>query len=118
MRRRLRNFFPIVQIFAPVAACWAASSAASDPLRSAVICHDSAASTPGQTDHTGQSRAHDGCCSFCSMVHAGAPVSTPQTAVAAPYRDPARVAWLQRAPERFGARAGSHAQARAPPPLT
>jgi hypothetical protein len=124
MRRRLRNFLPIVlialtvQIFAPIAACWAAGSAASDPLRSAVICHDDAASTPGQTDQTGQPRAHDGCCSFCSMVHVGAPVATPQTAVATPYRAPARVVWLERAPDRFSARAGSHAQARAPPQVT
>jgi hypothetical protein len=124
MRRRLRKFLPIVlialtvQIFAPIAACWAAGIAASDPLHSAVICHDDAASTPGQTDHTGQPRAHDGCCSVCSVVHAGAPVGTPQTAVATPYRDPARVVWLERMPDLFGARTGSHAQARAPPPLT
>ena len=38
MRRRLKNFLPIVlfalavQIFAPIGACWAASIAASDPL--------------------------------------------------------------------------------------
>ena len=38
MRRRLNNFLPIVliallvQIFAPIGACWAASIAASDPL--------------------------------------------------------------------------------------
>ena len=43
--RRLKNFLPIVlialmvQIFAPVGACWAASIAASDPLSGAVICH-------------------------------------------------------------------------------
>jgi len=46
MRRRLRNFLPIVlmalavQIFAPIGACWAASIAASDPLHAAAICHD------------------------------------------------------------------------------
>jgi len=40
MRKRLRNFLPIVllalvvQIFAPIGACWAASIAASDPLAS------------------------------------------------------------------------------------
>ena len=45
MRRRLIKFLPIVlmallaQIFAPVAACLAASNAASDPLQGAVICH-------------------------------------------------------------------------------
>ena len=45
MRRRLKNFLPIVlialavQIFAPIGACWAASIAASDPLHGAAICH-------------------------------------------------------------------------------
>ena len=124
MRRRLRKFLPIlliavmVQILAPIAACWAAGIAASDPLHAAAICHDDGASNSGQTDQTGQPRAHDGCCSVCSVAHTGAPVHTPQTAVAAPYREPVRVVWLDRAPDLFGSRAGSHAQARAPPQLT
>jgi len=127
MRRRLRNFLPIVlialtvQILAPVGACWAASIAASDPLRGAAICHDAAAAAgqaDNQTDQTGAPRAHDGCCSFCRVADAGAPVETPQTAVAAPYQPPERVLWLDRTPDLFGSRTGSHAQARAPPPLT
>ena len=124
MRRRLRKFLPIVlmaamvQILAPVAACWAASIAASDPLHAAAICHDDGASSSGQTDQTGQPRAHDGCCSVCSVAHTGAPVDAPQTAVATPYQDPARVVWLDRAPDLIGSRTGSHAQARAPPQLT
>jgi hypothetical protein len=125
MRRRLRKFLPIVlialtvQIFAPIAACWAASVAASDPLYAAVICHDGA-SSPGQTDtdHPGQPRAHDSCCSACSVVHAGVPTDPPQMAAATPYRDAAPVVWLDLAPERFGSRTGSQAQARAPPQLT
>src|SRR5439155_22179450 len=85
MRRRLKNFLPIVliallvQIFAPIGACWAASIAASDPLAAAVICHGNAASTSGQSDQTGH-RAHDGCCSVCSVLSTGAPVDVPQTA--------------------------------------
>ena len=124
MRRRLRKFLPIVlialvvQLLAPIAACWAASIAASDPLHAAAICHDNAASSSGQTDHTGQSGAHDGCCSFCSIAHTAAPSGTPQTAVTAPYRCSERVVWLDRAPDLFGSRTGSHAQARAPPQLT
>ncbi len=124
MRRRLRKFLPIVliavmvQILALVAACWAASIAASDPLHAAAICHDDGASSSGQTDQTGQPRAHDGCCSACSVASTGVPVDAPQTAVATPYRDPARVVWLDRAPDLFGSGAGSHAQARAPPQLT
>jgi hypothetical protein len=90
MRRRLRRFYPVllialtVQILAPVAACWAATIAASDPLQAAVICHDNAASNTGPTDETGQPRAHDGCCSVCSVAHGGGPLDLPQTTVAAP----------------------------------
>jgi DUF2946 family protein len=128
MRRRLRKFLPIVliavivQILAPIAACWAASIAASDPLHAAAICHDAGASTPGQTsnqtDQTGQPRAHDGCCSVCSVAHTGAPVEPPHTAFTTPYSDPARVVWLDPAPDLFGSRSGSHAQARAPPSIS
>jgi Protein of unknown function (DUF2946) len=124
MRRRLRIFLPIVlmaltvQILAPIGACWAASIAAADPLQAAVICHGDAASAPGQADQTGQPRAHDGACSLCSVVQAGASVDTPQTAVGTPYRLPERVVWLDRAPDLFGSRPGSHAQARAPPQMT
>ena len=122
MRRRLRKFFPIVlialavQIMAPVAACWAAVTAASDPLYAAAICHDTGPSSSGQADQSDQPRAHDGCCSVCSVAHNGAPVDTPQTAVAAPYRSQ-RLVWLDRTPDLFGSRTGSQAQARAPPPL-
>ena len=123
MRRRLRKFLPIVlialmvQIFAPIGACWAASFAASDPLGAAAICHDSA-STSGPTDQTGQPGAHDGCCSVCSVVHTGAPVDPPQATVATPHRQALRVIWLDRAPDLLGSRTGSHAQARAPPSIS
>src|SRR5882672_11697003 len=124
MRRRLKNFLPIVlialavQIFAPIGACWAASIAASDPLSRAVICHGNAPAGSGQSDQSGPHRAHDGCCSVCSVLHTGAPVDTPQTALAAPCHQPERVVWLDSTPDLFGSRAGSHAQARAPPPIS
>jgi hypothetical protein len=126
MRRRLQNFLPVVlialavQILAPIGACWAASIAASNPLRTAAICHDGAATdqSNNQPDQTGQPRAHDGCCSVCSAAHAGVPVETPQTAVSMPHLQPERVLWLDRTPDLFGSRTGSHTQARAPPPLT
>ena len=88
MRRRLKKFLPIVlialavQIFAPIGACWAASIAASDPLAGAVICHGNAAPGSAQSDQTGPHQAHNGCCSVCSVLHTGAPVDTPQTALA------------------------------------
>jgi hypothetical protein len=124
MRRRLGKFLPIVliallvQIFAPIGATWAASIAASDPLRGAVICHGNAAATPNQTDQSGQHRAHDGCCSVCSVAHTGAPVDMPQAAVTTPARYAGRVVWLDSAPDLFSSRAGSHAQARAPPSVS
>jgi hypothetical protein len=108
----------MVQILAPIAACLAAGIAASDPLHAAAICHDQGTSSSGQSDQTGQAPAHDGCCSVCSVAHTGAPVDAPQTAVAAPHRDLARVVWLDRAPDLFGSRAGAHAQARAPPSIS
>ena len=124
MRKRLKNFLPIVlialmvQIFAPIGACWAASIAASDPLAAVVICHGNGAAPtdqPGQPGH----RAHDGCCSVCSVLHTGAPVDVPQiAAVAAVDRQVARVVWNAFTPERFAARAGSHEQARAPPSIS
>lgn len=124
MRRRLRTFLPTVlialtvQILAPIAVWRAAAIAASDPLHAAAICHDDSASNSGQTDQTGHPGARDDCCSVCSVVHTGAPVDTPQATVATPYRQPARVVWLDRAPDLFGSRTGPHAQARAPPSIS
>jgi DUF2946 family protein len=123
MRRRLKNFLPIVlialamQIFAPIGACWAAGIAASDPLAAAIICHDNAASTPGQADQHGD-RAHDGCCSVCNVMQTGTPVDTPEAATAAVAGPSGRVVWHDFAAGLTGCRAGSHAQARAPPHLT
>ena len=124
MRRRLKNFLPIVlialvvQIFAPIGACWAASIAASDPLAAAVICHGNGASTAGQNNPAGH-RAHDGCCSVCSVLQTGAPVDVPQIAdIISVDRQVERVAWIEFAPDRFASRAGSHAQARAPPSMS
>ena len=95
--RRLKNFLPIVllalavQIFAPIGACWAATIAASDPLAGAVICHGNGAPGAGQTDQAGH-RAHDGCCSVCSVLQTGAPVDVPQIGAAIAFeRDHARV---------------------------
>ena len=124
MRRRLRKCLPIVlialmvQILAPIGACWAASIAASDPLHAAAICSGVAAGS-GQSDQTGGHRAHDGSCSICCVAQAGAALDSPQAAaVASPYRQPERAVWLDRTPDLFGSRAGSNAQARAPPSIS
>jgi len=123
MRRRLRKFLPIVlialavQVFAPIVACWAAGIGASNPLLESSICHDDGASTSNSSDPSGQPCAHDGCCAACSVAHA-APVDTPQPTTARLYLQPERVVWREVAPDQLQSRAGSHAQARAPPHLT
>jgi DUF2946 family protein len=120
MRRRLRKFLPIVlialavQILAPIAACWAAAIVASDPLYAAAICHDTGPSSSGQADQSDQPRAHDGCCSVCSVAHSGAAIEAP-AAITTPYRASEPMIWRDRAPDLLGLRTGSHAQARAPP---
>ncbi len=122
MRRRLQKFLPIVlialvvQVLAPIGACWAAAIAASDPLALAEICHDSAAASGQQGDQGGEHRTHDGACAICCVLHAGASIDTPQVpALATPYRQGARVVWRDAALDLPASRAGSNAQARAPP---
>src|SRR5215831_4192051 len=99
MRRRLKNFLPIVlialavQIVAPIAACWAASIAASDPLAAAVICHGNAAGGI-PADQTGTQGAQRGCCALCGVLQTGAPVDLPQTATPIPFeRQTSSVVW-------------------------
>ena len=122
MRRRLKNFLPIVlialvvQIFAPIGACWAAAIATSDPLAAAVICHGGG-STPGRADQTGN-RAHEGSCSACSVLQTGAPVDAPKAAAVAIERPSGQITWHVFAAVFAGSRANSTAQARAPPPLS
>jgi hypothetical protein len=122
MRRRLRTFFPVflialmVQILAPIGACWAAAFAASDPLRAIEICHSDPASTPGSADQSSPDRAHDGACAICCVMQANASFDAPQAiTVVTLYRDVVRVVWRNAAPELSRPHAGSNAQARAPP---
>ena len=127
MRRRLQKFLPIVlialavQILAPVAAAFAAATAASDPLQSGAICHDAGRSVPsdqGPGDPNGNP-AHDGACSICCITHAAAPLDAPKSApVSVLRRDAQRIAWVDGATHRPLSRPGSNHQARAPPQLT
>jgi hypothetical protein len=120
MRRRFQKFLPIilialvVQILAPVGATFAAAIAASDPLSAAPLCHGGQEGLPSHGDHNG--RAHDGACSVCCAAQAGAALDTPEAATfAVPYLIAVRVIWRDEAPAAAPARAGSNAQARAPP---
>jgi hypothetical protein len=122
MRRRLEKFLPIVlialmvQILAPIGACWAAAIAASDRLPAAEICHTDLGQGPGAGDQGGQHRAHDGACAICCAAQASAALDTPQiAAIAEPYRVTALVVWRDSATDLVRTRTGSNAQARAPP---
>jgi hypothetical protein len=120
MRRRLQKFFPIVlialmvQILAPIGACWAAAIAASDPLQGIEICHSDAGA--GAADQSGSQRAHDGACAICCIAQANACFDTPQSiSIETLYRDAAGVVWQDRVTDHAPSRFGSNAQARAPP---
>ena len=130
MRRRLQKFLPIVllalavQILAPIAACWAAGIAVSDPLAAlgaAAICHDTsggAGNPANQPDQTGH-HAHDGACALCCLAHAGASLDTPNTVTHAElFRSSLRVVWHATATELRDTRASGHTQARGPPALS
>lgn len=125
MRSWLKRFLPIVlialtvQIFAPIAACWAAGIVASDPLAAAVICHGNGGSDAAQAEQNGAQDARRGCCALCGVLHTGAPVDPPQTASLFTFeRQTSAVVWHELALEPATSRAGSPEQARAPPTLS
>lgn len=125
MRRQLKKFLPIVlmalavQVLAPIAACWAASIVASDPLSAAVICHGNGAAGVSQNDQSGAPDAQTGCCGLCGVLHTAAPVDPPQTAAILTFdRRATEVVWHELALDPATSRAGSPEQARAPPALS
>lgn len=122
MRRRLQKYLPIVmvalmvQIFAPIGACWAAAMAASDPLATAEICHDSGAAAGQTGDQSGGHTEHGSSCAICCLASAGASLDTPKLdIVAQPYRAIARVVWHEQTADLSAFRTSSNTQARAPP---
>ena len=72
----------------------------------------------GLNTETPGHRAHDGCCSVCSVLQTGVPVDVPQIAAIDIDRVAEQVAWFDFAFRLTNARAGSHAQARAPPSIS
>jgi len=126
MRRRLHSYLPAflialtVQIFAPIAASWAAAIAASDPLSFAEVCHNGAASALNeQGDHGGQQQDRCDGCSVCCLVTVSGSVDTPRIdTFSVPYRAHARIGWHDQASPVRSAHYGSSAQARAPPLLS
>lgn len=123
MRARLQKFLPVVllalvmQVLAPIAACWAAGQAVGDPLAAGVICHS--ASEQGGPSDQGMPTAHAGACALCCLAQASASLdSPPQAILPIPFRHAERVVWHSADAGVATAHGGSNAQARAPPHLT
>jgi hypothetical protein len=122
MRQRLQRLLSIalialaVQILAPIAASWAAASAASDPLQTAAICHGIPDPSSSRGDRGVDRALHEGTCLICGALQVSGPVDTPQqTALVAPYRQITKVTWTTASADASVSRTGSNAQARAPP---
>jgi hypothetical protein len=120
MRRRLEVFIPIVlfavlvQLMAPIGAFRAVAQAVSDPLGMTSICSDMT-TADGQTMPS-HAADHAGCCAFCAAGLGGAAViDSPAPAFVVLQRQYQRVVWLEAIDVRSAVRAGSNAQARAPP---
>lgn len=121
MRARLQKFLPIVllalvmQVLAPIAACWAAGQAVADPLGIGVICHSvSEQGTPN--DRNGAPTAHAGACALCCLAQANASFDSPSHAtLSIPVRHAERVVWHAADASAVAAHKGSSAQARGPP---
>src|SRR5690242_1025849 len=127
MRRRLEVLIPIVlvsilvQIVAPIAAFRAVADATSDPLAIAAICTDIASVASAQGGEKSPANTHHAhqCCAFCGAGHGGAvPINPPQPVFVALQRQYQRLSWLEAGDHVPANRAGSNAQARAPPQLT
>jgi len=125
MRQRLQRFLPIIlialaaQILAPIAACWAAANAISDPLGFVEICH-SVPTSPGTADDHGTDQPLDcSACPICCVAQASFSYDTPpDIAFTTPQRQPAQVVWRHRTQDVVAFRTDSNAQARAPPSIS
>jgi Protein of unknown function (DUF2946) len=122
MRRRLEIFIPIVllsimvQLLAPIGAFRAVAHAVSDPLYMAAICSGVASSQDDSQTTTAKAPHAANCCGFCSVSHGGAvAVDPPPLIFVVLQRQYQLITWLEAAHHVPPARAGSHAQARAPP---
>ena len=92
--------------------------AVSDPLYMATICSGMASSQDAaQTTTTTVKPQHGAnCCGFCGVSHGGAvAVDPPPLIFVVLQREYRLIAWLEAAESMPPMRAGSHAQARAPP---
>ena len=124
MRARLQKFLPVVllalvmQVLAPIAACWAAGQAVPDPFGPGIICHN-VSEQGAPSDQGGSPIAHSGACALCCLAQANASLdSPPHVVLSNPSRHPVRVVWSDTTARVVTPHDGSNAQARAPPHLT
>ncbi len=122
MRPRFRKYLPVfiiallVQILAPIGACWASAVAASGPLSSPGICHSGGTAAGQPIDHSGQPGEHDHACTICCLASAGSLLDTPAPgSFQVPYPKLAPIAWQDQSLDLSAFRDCSHARARAPP---
>ena len=125
MRRRLPNYLPVflialmVQVLAPIAACWTAAVAASEPGSLAQICRGGAAATTEQGNPGEQQRDRCNACPICCLADGGGSVDIARIdAFSAVHREPASIVWCNQVPAARSTRDGSNGQARAPPTIS
>ncbi len=120
IRRRSEWLLPVallallLQIAAPIAASWFTAAALADPLAIAEICHSDPDAAPADQGHDRNACAVD--CLICCVSHAGGVLDAPQApTLSVPRPTISRIAWLGHSLVITRVRAGSNAQARAPP---
>jgi hypothetical protein len=120
--RRLAVFVPIVlfsimvQLLAPIAAFRTVAQAVSDPLYMATICSGMASAQDASQTTTITPQHGANCCGFCGVSHSSAvAVDPPPLIFVFLQRQYQLIEWLEAADHMPPVRAGSHAQARAPP---
>ena len=124
MRRRLQNYLPVflialmVQVLAPIAACWTAAAAASEPGSFAQICRGGAAATTEQGNPGEQQRDRCNACPICCLADGGGSVDIARIdAFSAVHRKPARIVWCNQLSAARSTRDRSNSEARAPPTI-
>jgi hypothetical protein len=125
MRRRLEILIPIVllsimvQLLAPIGAFRVVAHAVSDPLDLATICSGMASSQDALQTINVKPQHGANCCGFCGVGHGSAvAVDPPPLIFVVLQRQYRLVAWLEAAEPVPPMRAGSTAQARAPPSIS
>jgi hypothetical protein len=125
IRRRLEWLLPValfallLQIAAPIGASWFTAAALAAPPPLAEICHGTGDAATAPVDQGDDQHACGLDCLICCVLHAGGALDAPRTpALVAPTRHATPVLWHGAALDRVVARAGSNAQARAPPMLS